>query len=102
MVSAEALSRLSFGVAQEDLLLLTGPIGCGKSVALAAFGYAPGPATRGLPRRGAPLNHDHEFPGSAPGYSRRLYHTPYTEAPFSPRTPSRQDSEGQLSSRQRY
>ena len=33
----EALSRLSFGVAQEDLLLLTGPIGCGKSVALAAF-----------------------------------------------------------------
>ena len=33
----EALSRLSFGVADEDLLLLTGPIGCGKSVALAAF-----------------------------------------------------------------
>lgn len=33
----EALSRLSFGVAEEDLLLLTGPIGCGKSVALAAF-----------------------------------------------------------------
>ena len=33
----EALSRLSFGVADEDLLLLCGPIGCGKSVALAAF-----------------------------------------------------------------
>lgn len=33
----EALSRLAFGVADEDLLLLTGPIGCGKSVALAAF-----------------------------------------------------------------
>ena len=33
----EALSRLSFGVADEDLLLLSGPIGCGKSVALAAF-----------------------------------------------------------------
>ena len=33
----EALSRLCFGVADEDLLLLTGPIGCGKSVALAAF-----------------------------------------------------------------
>ena len=33
----EALSRLSFGVADEDLLLLSGPIGCGKSVALATF-----------------------------------------------------------------
>ena len=33
----EALSRLSFGVPDEDLLLLSGPIGCGKSVALAAF-----------------------------------------------------------------
>ena len=33
----EAFSRLSFGVADEDLLLLSGPIGCGKSVALAAF-----------------------------------------------------------------
>ena len=33
----EAVSRLSFGVADEDLLLLSGPIGCGKSVALAAF-----------------------------------------------------------------
>ena len=33
----EAISRLSFGVADEDLLLLSGPIGCGKSVALAAF-----------------------------------------------------------------
>ena len=33
----EALSRLSFGVADEDLLLLSGPVGCGKSVALAAF-----------------------------------------------------------------
>ena len=33
----EATSRLAFGVADEDLLLLSGPIGCGKSVALAAF-----------------------------------------------------------------
>ena len=33
----EALSRLSFGVDDEHLLLLSGPIGCGKSVALAAF-----------------------------------------------------------------
>ena len=36
----EAISRLSFGVADEDLLLLSGPIGCGKSVALAAFAAA--------------------------------------------------------------
>ena len=33
----EATSRLAFGVADENLLLLSGPIGCGKSVALAAF-----------------------------------------------------------------
>ena len=33
----EALARLCFGVAEEDILLLTGPIGCGKSLALAAF-----------------------------------------------------------------
>jgi type II secretory pathway predicted ATPase ExeA len=33
----EAVARLSFGVAEEDILLLCGPVGCGKSVVLAAF-----------------------------------------------------------------
>ena len=33
----EALARLGFGVADEDLLLLTGPVGCGKSVVLSAL-----------------------------------------------------------------
>ncbi len=33
----DALSMLSLGAETEDILLLTGPIGCGKSVALRAF-----------------------------------------------------------------
>jgi type II secretory pathway predicted ATPase ExeA len=34
---SEALARLSFGVLEEELLLLTGPVGCGKSVVLGCF-----------------------------------------------------------------
>jgi len=34
---AEALARLQYGVANEDFLLLTGPVGVGKSVALLAL-----------------------------------------------------------------
>jgi type II secretory pathway predicted ATPase ExeA len=33
----EALARLQYGIASEDFLLLTGPVGVGKSVALAAL-----------------------------------------------------------------
>ena len=58
----EATSRLSFGVADEDLLLLSGPIGCGKSVALAAFvDQLDGNRYRPLYLRGGGLTADQLF-----------------------------------------
>ena len=36
----EALARLQYGIGSEDFLLLTGPIGVGKSVALLALIYS--------------------------------------------------------------